>query len=228
MTFVDISKISILFVFGGIIIGIFAGYVAHTLFCWTDDKFVEALLSFIVVFGGYRVAEELGSSGVLATVFSGLILNYRCKNYGGLGDLSVDTLDTLWEFVGFITQSFAFIFIGMHTDTDILFSYSGVIFVLFSFILFARYIMVKIVSRIIFHSRKKVIPDNWVLGMTWSGLKGGVSVVLALGIANLGFNNGEELVALTFGIVLLSNIFQGISMPVVVKRLNLLEAKKLE
>ena len=222
MSILDISVLTITTILGGILLGILNGYLAHTIFCWTDDKFVKVLISFIIAFGGFKLAEELGTSGVLATVFSGLIINYRSKKYGGVDIPSLDMLDALWEFVGFLAQSFAFIFIGMNIETAILISYAVPIFAVFVFILLARYLMVVFVARIIYNIRKKVIPENWVLGMTWSGLRGGISVVLALGIPRLGLPHGEEILTLTFGVVLLSTIVQGITMASIVKKLNLL------
>lgn len=152
-----------------------------------------------------------------------MIINYRCKNFGGLGDQSIDLLDALWEFVAFMAQSIAFIFIGMNTDTSVLVTYIGPVFVIVVFIILARYLMVLTVAEIVGRIRGKVIPNNWTLGMVWSGLRGGVSVVLALGAASVGLPHGDEMLALTFGVVLISNIVQGITMPKVIGILNLSE-----
>jgi len=222
MSIFDISIFTIITIFGGVLIGAQSGYLTHTIFCLSDDKFVKVLFSFIVAFGGFRLAEEFGSSGVLATVFSGLIINYRSKRYGGLTDLSSEMLDAIWEFIGFIAQSFAFIFIGMNMDTTILVSYAVPVITLFLFILLALYGMVVLVAKFIYKTRKKWIPDFWIKGITWSGLKGGVSIVLALGISSLGLPHGEEILALTFGVVLVSIMVQGIFMTPIIKKLNLL------
>jgi CPA1 family monovalent cation:H+ antiporter len=212
---------SIVAIVGGLLLGILGGYFAHILFCWTEDKFAEALISFIIAFGVFRVAEELGASGVLATVLAGLILNYRCRTYGGLGEPSIEMLNAMWEFVGFIAQSIAFIFIGMNTDPVVLYEYLWPIISLTLFILFARYFMVLAVSGFLKSIKGKIVPTNWKLAMTWSGLRGGVSVVLALGVSGLHLLNIEKIVALTFGIVLLSNVFQGVSISMIVQKSNL-------
>jgi len=221
MSIYDVSVLAMITILGGVIIGVLNGYLVHTIFCWTDDKYVKVLLTFIVVFGGFKLTEELGSSGVLATVFSGLIINYRCKQYGGVDNMSLDMLDALWAFVGFIAQSLAFIFIGVNTDIEVLISYALPILSISAFIIIARYLMVVILAKVIQKTRNKEIPPNWILGITWSGLRGGVSVVLALGVDSLGLPQGEEILALTFGIVLLSNIIQGITMSSIAKILNL-------
>lgn len=221
LTALDMAKVSVISVFGGLFLGVLSGYVAHLLFCWSDDKFAEVLISFIVAFGVFRLAEELGASGVISTVVAGLIINYRGKNFGGLGDQSIELLDALWEFVAFMAQSIAFIFIGMNTDTSVLVTYIGPVFVIVVFTILARYLMVLTVAEIVGRIRSKVIPNNWTLGMVWSGLRGGVSVVLALGAASIGLPHGEEMLALTFGVVLISNVVQGITMSKVIGALNL-------
>ncbi|UCH37954.1 MAG: cation:proton antiporter [Candidatus Bathyarchaeota archaeon] len=220
LTVLEMSIISFISIVGGILIGLLTGYFIHFIFCWTEDKFVEVLVSFVAVFGGFHFAEQLGASGVLAIVIAGLIINYRSKKFGGIGRQSIDMLDATWEFIGFITQSIAFIFIGMNTDTTVLTSYVGPIFAIMAFTLLARYIMVEIVASIVMRTRNKYIPNNWTLGLTWSGLRGGVSIVLALGASSIGFPHSEELLALTFGVVLVSNVLQGLTM---VKAVNLLK-----
>jgi CPA1 family monovalent cation:H+ antiporter len=220
------SKITIISILGGVIIGLLTGYFVHLIFCWTEDKFVEVLVSFIGVFGGFRFAEQIGASGVLAIVIAGLIINYRSKKYGGIGRPSIDMLDATWEFIGFMTQSIAFIFIGVNINTAILTSYVGPIFTIMVFTLLARYIMVEIVASLVIRTRKKQIPSNWTLGLTWSGLRGGISIVLALGASSLGLPHSEELLALTFGVVLVSNIIQGITMVKAVDILNLSEKQE--
>jgi CPA1 family monovalent cation:H+ antiporter len=217
----DIVRISLITVLGGLFLGVLSGYLAHLLFCWTDDKFVEVLISFLVAFGVFRVAEGVGASGVIATVFTGLIINYRCRNYGGLGSQSREMLDALWEFMGFIAQSIAFIFIGINTDTSILSRYAGQISLFAVFTLLARLLITWAIVKFLNMTRNKSIPDNWTLGISWSGLRGGVSIVLALGVGSLMMPRNEEILALTFGIVLITNIFQGLSMPGVLKTLKL-------
>ena len=220
ITVSDVAKISIVSVVGGILLGVAAGYIVHILFCWTDDKFAEVLISFIAAFGVFRIAEELGASGVIATVLTGLIINYRTTNFGGLGD-SKDMLDALWEFVGFTASSIAFIFIGVNLDTEALTKYILSVAALTVFILVARYVMVEGIAMVIEKASGKRLPTNWRRGIFWSGLRGAVSVVLALGVDSLNLPHGEGLKALTFGVVLATNFVQGLSMGEVVQRLRL-------
>lgn len=221
VTAVGVAKMTLVKVVGGVLLGVLGGYIVHTVFCWTDDKFAEVLLSFIAAFGVYRLAEELNASGVIATVLAGIIINYRIRNYGGLGGESRDMVDTLWEFVGFLASSIAFIFIGLNIRPDILGKYLVPVLGLSVFILFARYLMVVGVAELIEAMSGKRIPRNWRLGIFWSGLRGAVSVVLALGVSGLPLPHSEVLTALTFGVVLTSNVLQGLTMPWAVQSLNL-------
>lgn len=221
VTAFEVAKISIIKVVGGVLLGVAGGYIVHTLFCWTDDKFAEVLLSFIAAFGVFRLAEELEASGVIATVLAGLIINYRCRNYGGLGGESREMLDTMWEFVGFTASSVAFIFIGMNLDPRVLFGYLAPVVVLTIFITLARYLMVVGIAEFIESISGKRIPRNWRLGILWSGLRGAISVVLALGIGGLHLPHAEGITALTFGVVLATNLLQGLTMPKVVQGLEL-------
>ncbi|MFB0558907.1 MAG: hypothetical protein ACETVY_07315, partial [Candidatus Bathyarchaeia archaeon] len=67
----------------------------------------------------------------------------------------------------------------------------------------------------------KRIPRNWRLGILWSGMRGAISVVLALGIVGLPLPHAEGITALTFGVVLATNLLQGLTMSKVVQGLEL-------
>jgi CPA1 family monovalent cation:H+ antiporter len=220
ITLFDVSKIIATSILGGVMIGVISGYLVHSVFCWTDDKFAEVLISFIAAFGVFRIAEELHASGVLATVIAGLIINYRSRKFGGLGSESFDMLLSLWDFVGFLASNIAFIFIGMNLDREILVLNLIPSFALFSFIITFRFLMVEGISGILDRFRGKSFPRNWKDSLVWSGLRGAVSIVLVLGVGGL-LPNANEMIALTFGIVILSNVVQGMTMGRFIQTQNL-------
>jgi len=221
LTPLSIFRFSFMSVAGGIFIGLVGGHIVHLIFSWTDDKFVEVLLSFIAVFGIFRTAEQLGASGVIAIVLTGLIINYRCRRYGGISEESMEMLEVLWEFIGFTASSIAFIFIGTYLDPALLMRFLFPVFLLTVFILLARYWMIDGIAEAIKFFTKKSMPDNWRMGVCWSGLRGAVSVVLVLGVSNLPLPNVEKMTALTYGVVLATNLIQGLTMSTMVRRLNL-------
>jgi len=226
ITGIEILTTTIIKVFGGIILGYVAGYIVHLIFCWTDDLYIKTLLTFIIAFGVFRLAEQFQSSGVIAVVLAGLILNYRCRNFGGVSEKGEEVLEIMWEFVGFIASSFAFIFIGVSIDLELLSHFMLQIFALSIVSVIFRYGMIDIIARFLERYRSKRIPQNWRIGMTWSGLRGAVSVVLILGITGINLPNEELLLALTYGIVLSTNVIQGLSMPLLIKRLNLFSSTR--
>ncbi len=222
----EVLTLSLIKIIGGAILGYVAGYIVHLIFCWTEDLYVETLLTFIVAFGVFRLAEAIHSSGVIAVVIAGIILNYRCRNHGGISEKGEETLDIMWEFVGFIASSFAFIFIGVSLETELLAKYTLPIIALSIVSLIFRFLMTEIVSRFLEKYRDKRIPWNWKVGMTWSGLRGAVSVVLVLGITGVNFANEQLLLALTYGIVLSTNVIQGLTMPWIINRFKLYSSSR--
>ena len=226
ITAIDVLTTTVIKVFGGVILGYVAGYIVHLIFCWTDDLYVKTLLTFIIAFGVFRLAEQFQASGVIAVVLAGLILNYRCRNYGGIDEKGDEVLEIMWEFVGFIASSFAFIFIGASLELDLLSQFLLQILALSIVSVVFRYGMIEILARTLENYRFKRIPSNWKIGMTWSGLRGAVSVVLVLGITGINLPNEQLLLALTYGIVLSTNVIQGLSMPFVINRLNLFSSTR--
>jgi CPA1 family monovalent cation:H+ antiporter len=210
VSFSEIGSIIFLRLFGGILIGIISGYLVHFVFCWTDDKFAEVLISFIAAFGVFRFAEELHTSGVLAIVITGLIINYRSRNYGGLGEGPFEMLEALWEFIAFLASSVAFIFIGMNLNQNLFLNNLVQSLLLLSFVILYRFLMVDGISLLIQKIRGKTFNRVWRNALTWSGLRGAVSIVLVFGVSGL-VSNAELMIALTFGVVILSNVIQGIT-----------------
>ncbi len=222
ITTTSVVKIASVAMLGGVLLGFIFSYVAHILFCWTEDKFTEVLISFLVAFGVFWISEAMGASGVIATVTTGLIINYRTHAFGGIGKESFEMLEAMWEFIGFAASSIAFIFIGANLNVSVLFSNAYPIIFLFAFIMISRLLMVYGVGNLMERLGGKKIPRGWMPGLSWSGLRGAVSVVLALGVSSLDLPHSEDIIALTFGVVLTSNVIQGLSISTVIKRLGLL------
>ena len=222
---IEVLQITLVKVLGGVLFGYIAGYIVHLIFCWTDDLFVEILLTFIVAFGVYRLAEQFHASGVISVVIAGLLLNYRCKTSGGITEHDEESLEVMWEFVGLLASSFAFIFIGVSLNPTILIGFALPIVGLALFSVIFRYLMVSLIAEFLQNHRSKRIPQSWRVGMTWSGLRGAVSVVLVLSIFGVGLPNTETMFALTYGVVLGSNVFQGLTMPTLVNQLRLYSSR---
>jgi hypothetical protein len=153
-------------------------------------------------------------------VVTGLIINYRSRNYGGLGEEPFEMLEALWEFIAFLSSSIAFIFIGMNLNQNIFVNNLVQSIVLLSFVILYRFMMVEGISYLIQKLRSKTFSREWRNALTWSGLRGAVSIVLVFGVSGL-LPNAELMVALTFGVVILSNVIQGITISSVFKHTSL-------
>jgi hypothetical protein len=129
-------------------------------------------------------------------------------------------LEALWEFIGYLASSIAFIFIGTNVDRSVFFSNMLESLLLLSLLLLLRFLVVYGVCFLLNRVRGKRFQGNWIRGFAWSGLRGAISIVLVLGTAGLLENSGL-MIALTFGIVVLSNVVQGLSIGSVIKSQNL-------
>jgi NhaP-type Na+/H+ or K+/H+ antiporter len=208
---------------GGFLLGIFFGYIAHTFFCWTDDKYARVLISFLVSFGVYWFSELVGASSIIATVTAGLIINYRIHKLGGMGRESNEMLEALWEFVGFIVSSIAFIFIGMNIEIQVLVANYPLIICVFLYLMLMRHLIVVCLAEVMKRLGGEELPQSWRLCFSWAGLRGAVSAVLALGLSKFSMPHSEMIIVLTFGVVLVSNLVQGLSISNLIKRYGIFQ-----
>ncbi len=205
------------------LIGALSGYLVFWMMRLSEDRFVHSLLTFLSAMGIYRIVESefIRASGVIAVVASGLVTRYMINERGGLTEESKSFLDVFWEFIAFITTSIAFLFIGLYLDLDLLWAYFLAILASIAVILGARRLMIYFLAELLRRIRKKELPQSWQNGLTWAGLRGAVSVVLSLGVMNLPLDHGSEILAISFGVVLFSLLFQGLSINFVVRKLGL-------
>ncbi|MFB0543165.1 MAG: cation:proton antiporter, partial [Candidatus Bathyarchaeia archaeon] len=150
-------------------------------------------------------------------------IKYMFQRRGGLTEDSHLFLNAFWEFVAFITTSIAFLFIGLDLDLDLLWNYLLGTIISILVILGSRRLIIYFLAELLRRIRKKGFSHAWQNGLAWSGLRGVISVVLALSVTNLPLEHSDELVAISFGVVLFSLLFQGLSISFIVKRLGLVQ-----
>ncbi len=198
---------------GGIVFGLVLGYVTYRLLKSVDEYQVEVLLTLAAVTGGYALASHLHISGPLAMVVTGLIIG----NQGRALAMSRTTrryVDMFWELLDAILNAVLFVLIGMEV---LLISFSqpvlaagGVAIVV---TLFARLLSVGMPVAG-FGARFGLPPGAWRV-VTWGGLRGGISVALALSLP-LG-EYRDTVIALTYCVVVFSILVQGLSIGRVVR-----------
>jgi CPA1 family monovalent cation:H+ antiporter len=211
-TNVEIDFLSIITLFGheaigGLILGFIIGWIGFKMIASIDNYQVEVLITLAIVMGGYTLAHFIHVSGPLAMVVSGLIIGNHGKDKG-MSEVTAEYIDKFWELIDEILNAILFVLIGL----EILVIHSQGIIVLISLILIligliARYISVFIPSLLIRFKEK--IGRKTLYILTWGGLRGGISIALALSIPSQ-FNK-EIWVTITFVIVCFSILVQGLT-----------------
>ena len=203
----------------GVIMGLGLGLIALWLLKRLDDHVLENAITIVLAWGSYIVSESVGGSGVIAVVVAGLIMG----NYGhrlAMSKRTSETINTFWESIDFIVNSIVFLLIGFELQAigglDALRNPSVLlaVIVVYLAILIARAAMVY--PTVLLYGRDW--PGPWKHIAFWAGMKGSIPMALVLGLPA-----GELktfLVPIAFGVVLVSLLLQGLTMPILMKRLG--------
>ena len=208
---------------GGAVVGIVLGLLSSQVISRIDDPLVETTLTTVLAFGSYLVAEQLHFSGILAVVAAGIVNgNVYSK---GLSPTSRVVVFNFWEYLAFGANSIIFLLIGLAIDLELLIQNWQAIAIAILAVLLAR--AVSIYGFSIFGRR---IPGKWKHVLYWGGLRGAITLALALSIPDIG-QVGEQrflLQSMAFGVVLFTLLVQGFTMDGLVKRLKLIQRTPMQ
>jgi len=200
---------------GGACLGLGLGYLAYRMLKSVDNYQVEILISLALVVGGYALARVLHFSGPIAIVVAGLLIG----NHGRLFAMSDETrlqLDTFWELVDGVLNAVLFVLIGLEililTFTK---QYLLLSLLMIPFVLTARFISIGIPLTLLRSFR--TFSPGAVRILTWGGLRGGISVALALSIPPA--PEKTLILIFTYTVVLFSILVQGSTIEKLVKHL---------
>ena len=200
---------------GGILLGIILGYVGFYMMKRIDNYQAEILITLAMVMGGYSLAEGLHVSGPLAMVMAGLFTGSRAKAEA-MSHTTELYLDKFWELADVLLNAILFVLIGLELlvlEFSTPFLISGLLAIPISIL--ARYLSLVIPSTFL---KNWVGTDHKTIQlMTWGGLRGGLSIAMALSLQDPLPRN--LFVAMTYIIVLFSIIVQGMTLGKLVKRL---------
>ena len=204
----------------GLIIGTGVGLLVSQIMKRVDDAMIEITLTTLAAYGAFMAAEQLHFSGVIAAVTAGLF----CGNYGsrvGVTPSSRIAIESFWEYVAFALNSIVFLLIGFEVKINALLAAWPIILVAYLAVTLGRAGVVLGVSALLRLSRER-LPWSWSAIMTWGGLRGALPMVLVLSLPR-DFPLRELLVTMTFGVVLLSILIQGVTMPPLLKWLGIVK-----
>jgi CPA1 family monovalent cation:H+ antiporter len=209
--------------FGGLAVGVGLGLVvSYVILKNVDVHLIETATTVALAFGSFVIAEELHVSGILAVVAAGLFVgNIGTQNTSPTTKV---TLDNFWEFAAFVVNSLVFLLIGL--ETDILDERPNLIPIVVAVlaVLLSRAIIVYSFTWL--HGRlnkQHRIPVPYRHVMYWGGLRGAISLALALTLtgATFGEDVADELKLMTFGVVLFTLLVQGITIAPLIRKLGL-------
>ncbi len=215
------AEIGLLFleeVGGGILLGLGLGYVAYFLMRTIDNYEVEIMLTLAVVMGGYLVAQWLHFSGPLAMVVVGLVIGNERFRTSTMSEETERYVDGFWKVVDMLLNAILFVLIGLEVIIiELEWSYVllGVLAIII--VLGARYLSLWLPVSF-FEKRLEFIPRTHTI-MTWGGLRGGISIALALSLPAL--MPRDLILTMTYLVVIFSIVVQGLSLGPIVRRLLL-------
>jgi CPA1 family monovalent cation:H+ antiporter len=209
--------------FGGLAVGAILGYLVSTVILKNvDDHLIETATTVALAFGSFIVAEQLHVSGVLAVVAAGIFVgNIGFRNTSPTTKI---TLENFWEFAAFVVNSMVFLLIGLAADFTQLQPNLSLIVVAILAVLLSRAIVIYSLTWI--HGRfdrLRQVPVPYRHVMYWGGLRGAISLALALSLTGSVFAEEvvTELQLMTFGVVLFTLLVQGTTLTPLVQRLGL-------
>ena len=218
---VEVTHILELFVVevgGGIVLGLVLGFIGYRLMKSIDDYAIEVMVTLALVMGGYLLALKLHISGPLAMVTAGLIVGNDTVRDTVMSEITETYVDKFWELVDVLCNAILFVLIGLEIlilTYDGQFLVAGLIAI--PIVLFSRYLALS--GPIKFFSKKLEFVPHTNLIMTWGGLRGGISIALALSLTD--HMHRELFMVMTYVVVVFSILFQGLTVGKLVERLKI-------
>lgn len=204
-------------VFGGLLLGGIIGWITFRLMRSINDYDIEVIITLAAVMSGTVLAQYLHVSAPLAMVVAGLMVGGQKSREEAMTGETENYVDKFWELIDILLNTILFVLIGMEIlvlDFEHGYLLAGLIMIPVA--LLCRYTSV-IVPVLFFKRRLQFVPNTALL-MTWGGLRGAISIALALGLTE---NMQRDLfLVITYVVVIFSIIVQGLTVGKLVKRLN--------
>jgi len=222
----SVSQLFLIEVGGGLLLGAVVGFLAYWMLKTIDNYQIEVLITLALVMGGYQLATSWHLSGPLAMVVAGLMIGNQGRLMA-MSDTTRNHLDLFWELIDEVLNAVLFLLIGL--EIFILAWSAPALFAgiaLIGVVLASR--MVAVSLPVLILKRSKTFSPGVIRILTWGGLRGGISVALALALPKDGsLNEGarQAILMSTYLVVIFSIAIQGLSLKPVISRLMGPQAK---
>jgi len=215
--FVEIAKLFGQEVLGGIGLGLILGYITYKALKSIDDYEVEVIITIATVMGGSLIAHHWHLSAPLAMVTAGLIVGNDTVRKNTMSKVTEQYVDKFWELIDVLLNTMLFVMIGMEMLV-LTFSFDYILAGLIAvpLVLLSRYASLWLPIK--FFDKKLEFVKHTNLIMTWGGLRGGISIALALSLTPE--MHRELFLVITYIIVVFSIIGQGLTVEPIIKRLS--------
>ncbi len=192
---------------GGLLLGVLLGYSASRALRVVDDYIISVLITLSVVMGGYLIAREMHISAPLAMVAAGLFMGNFSESFKMKSETQ-DYLIKFWELIDEIMNAVLFLFIGFELllikDLNEYLIAGGICVMI---VLLARWVAIFIPTK--FMAFKYRFSPQTVKVLVWGGIRGGVSIALALSIPVNEYS--QIIISITYCVVVFSIIVQGLT-----------------
>jgi CPA1 family monovalent cation:H+ antiporter len=198
---------------GGLALGLAAGGVAYLMLRYVDNYQVEVLITLALASGAYALAEHVHISAPITVVVAGLLIGNQGRD-GAMSAKTVEHLDTFWELIDEALNAVLFVLIGLEVlvlTFNAQYLTAGLLAI--PLVLIARAVSVGLPIGIM--RRFRSASPAVVTILTWGGLRGGISVALALSLPDGDIR--DLLVTVTYVVVVFSILVQGLTLAPVIR-----------
>ena len=217
VTFGNVAEMFLMEVVGGIVLGLILGWITYRLMKTIDDYDIEVVITIAAVMGGTVLAQYLHISAPLAMVTAGLFVGNDRVRDTSMSKITEQYVDKFWELIDILLNTVLFVLIGMEIlvltyDQD--YVIAGLL--LIPTLLLARYLSLMLPIKL-FAKKLEFVPNTNLI-MTWGGLRGGISIALALSLTS--DMHRELFLVITYIIVVFSIVGQGLTVGKLIRKFS--------
>ncbi len=213
----EVLKLFGIEVLGGVALGLLLGWLAYKMMKDIDNFDAEVMVTLALVMGGTLIAHKIHVSAPLTMVTAGLVIGNDTVRNNAMSEITEAYVDKFWELIDVLLNTVLFVMIGMELlviSFEMDYVIAGLIAIII--VLISRYLSIK--PLLAYFERKiKFIPKTDLI-MTWGGLRGGISIALALTIPK--DMHRDLFLVMTYMIVVFSILVQGLTLSKLINRVK--------